>query len=85
MPVQLDSAGAVSHKQAIDKAKGEYRKYQINELAPVEKEYLETVKDISKKAKTQGASILHSLMSVLVRMGMSSILTLQKITRRRRR
>lgn len=47
----LNSAGAVSHKQAIDKAKGEYRKYQINELAPVEKEYLETVKDISKKAK----------------------------------
>ena len=47
----LDSAGTVSHKQAIDKAKGEYRKYQINELAPVEKEYLETVKDISKKAK----------------------------------
>ena len=34
----LDSAGAVSHKQAIDKAKGEYRKYQINELVPVEKE-----------------------------------------------
>ena len=34
-------------------------------------------------AKTQGASILHSLMSVLVRMGMSSILTLQKIYLRR--
>lgn len=47
----LDGAGTVSHQRAIEKAKCEYRKYQTNELAPVEKEYLETVKDISKKAK----------------------------------
>ena len=47
----LDGAGTVSHQQAIEKARSEYRKYQINELAPVERAYLETVKDISKKAK----------------------------------
>ena len=47
----LDGAGTVSHQQAIEKARSEYRKYQTNELAPVERAYLETVKDISKKAK----------------------------------
>lgn len=47
----LDGAGTVSHQRAIEKAKCEYRKYQTNELTPVEKEYLETVKDISTKAK----------------------------------
>ena len=47
----LDGPGTVSHQQALDKAKNEYRKYQTNELAPVEKEYLEAVKDISKKTK----------------------------------
>lgn len=49
--VLLDGPGTVSHQQALDKAKNEYRKYQTNELAPVEKEYLEAVKDISKKTK----------------------------------
>lgn len=47
----LDGAGTVSHQQAIEKARSEYRKYQTNELAPVERAYLETVKDISKIAK----------------------------------
>ena len=47
----LDGAGTVSHQQAIEKARSEYRKYETNELAPVERAYLETVKDISKKAK----------------------------------
>ena len=47
----LDGAGTVSHQQAIEKARSEYRKYQTNEIAPVERAYLETVKDISKKAK----------------------------------
>lgn len=49
----LEGAGTVSHQQAIDKAKGEYRKYQTLELAPVEKEYLEIVKNISKITKNK--------------------------------
>lgn len=49
----LDSAGTVSHKQAIDKAKDEYRKYQTQNLSPVEEEYLLTIKDIERKAKSR--------------------------------
>jgi hypothetical protein len=47
----LDNAGSVSHKQAVDKALDEYRKYQVLTLSPVEKAYLETIKSIEKKAK----------------------------------
>lgn len=47
----LEGAGNVSHKNALEKAKQEYRKYQINTLSPVEKEYLTTIKSIEKKAK----------------------------------
>lgn len=36
----LVGSGSVSHKQAIDKAKAEYRKYQENTLTPVEQAYL---------------------------------------------
>lgn len=47
----LDNAGKISHKQAIDKATAEYRKYQVKELSPVEKEYLNTIKMLDEKAK----------------------------------
>ena len=47
----LDNAGSVSHKQAVDKALDEYRKYQVLTLSPVEKAYLETIKSIEKKVK----------------------------------
>jgi hypothetical protein len=46
---QLDSAGAVSHKQAVVKAEQEYRKYQVKALSPVETAYLESVKQLEKK------------------------------------
>lgn len=46
---KLIGAGTISHDEAIKKAKSEYRKYQVKEISPVEKEYLETLKDISKK------------------------------------
>ncbi len=42
-------AGTVSHNKAIEKAKTEYRKYQVKTISPVEKEYLETLKKISNK------------------------------------
>lgn len=47
----LVGSGSVSHKQAIDKAKSEYRKYQENTLTPVEQAYLESIKDVAKEVK----------------------------------
>lgn len=47
----LVGAGAVSHKQAMDKAKNEYRKYQEITLTPVEQAYLDSIKEVSKEAK----------------------------------
>jgi len=47
----LVGAGGVSHQQAIDKATKEYRKYQENTLAPVERAYLESIKEVSKTVK----------------------------------
>ena len=47
----LVGSGTVSHKQAIDKAKAEYRKYQENTLTPVEQAYLENIKDVAKEVK----------------------------------
>lgn len=47
----LIGAGSVSHKQAIDKAKSEYRKYQETTLTPVEHAYLESIKEVSKEVK----------------------------------
>ena len=47
----LTGAGSVSHKQALEKAKSEYRKYQEITLTPVEKAYLESIKEISKEVK----------------------------------
>lgn len=44
-------AGSVSHKQAMDKASEEYRKYQANMLSSVEKVYLENIKALGKKTK----------------------------------
>lgn len=46
----LDGAGSVSHKQAIEKAEREYRKYVQKTLSPVEKAYLETIKNLDKQA-----------------------------------
>ena len=48
----LEGAGRVSHAQAIAKANEEYQKYQIQNLSPVEEEYLLTIKDIEKQAKS---------------------------------
>lgn len=47
----LQGAGKISRQQALEKAKSEYRKYQVKTLAPVEKAYLKTVKELDKKSK----------------------------------
>ena len=47
----LVGSGSVSHKQAMYKAKSEYRKYQEITLTPVEQVYLESIKEVSKEVK----------------------------------
>ena len=47
----LEGAGSVSHKQAMEKAEQEYRKYQVETLSPVEEAYLETIRETEKLAK----------------------------------
>ena len=47
----LNDPGNISHKDAIDKAKIEYRKYQVKELTEIEKEYLKSINDINRLAE----------------------------------
>ena len=47
----LIDAGTISHEQALEKVRLEYRKYQENTLSPVEKEYIKSVRNIGKIAK----------------------------------
>lgn len=46
----LTTPGHISHQQAIEKAKAEYKKYQIKTITPVEQAYLDTIKSLQKKA-----------------------------------
>ena len=47
----LKGPGSVSHKQAMDKALAEYRKFQVQALSPVEEAYLQTIKTVSRVAE----------------------------------
>ena len=47
----LVGAGKVSHKQAIEKANREYQRFLVQNLSPVEEEYLQTIKEIEKTVK----------------------------------
>lgn len=49
----LTHAGKISHAQAMEKAKAEYKRYQAQTLSPVEKEYLKTIKQLGKTAKIE--------------------------------
>ena len=49
----LTDSGKISHKQALEKAEKEYRKYQKDNLSPVEKSYLESIKQTEKTAKRE--------------------------------
>ena len=49
----LDNAGKISHKQALEKANEEYKKYVNQNLSPVEEVYLQTIKQIEKTAKKE--------------------------------
>lgn len=52
----LSGPGSVSHQQAMDKAREEYRKFQVRELSPVERAYLDTIKALNAKTKNKGNS-----------------------------
>ena len=47
----LNGPGRISHKQAMEKAEQEYRKYEVQNLSPVEEAYLETIRRLDKDAK----------------------------------
>ena len=47
----LDNAGSISHKQAIEKAEGEYQRFIQKNLSPVEESYLNTIRKLNKTAK----------------------------------
>ena len=49
----LTHTGKISHAQAMEKAKAEYKRYQAQTLSPVEEEYLKTIKQLVKTAKTE--------------------------------
>ncbi len=52
----LQGAGTVSHAQEIEKATEEYKKYHVQNLSPVEEEYLESIKNIHSMAKKKRRS-----------------------------
>jgi len=52
----LTNPGQTSHKQAIEKAEKEYRKYQVKTLSPVEEAYLDTIKTVQKRVEKKGGN-----------------------------
>ena len=47
----LQGNGSISHEKAIEKATSEYKKYQQKTLSDVEKDFLNSIKEIENKAK----------------------------------
>jgi len=47
----LDTAGSISHEQAMQKAETEYKKYQSAAISAVERAYLETLEKAEKQLK----------------------------------
>ena len=52
----LTHAGKISHTQAMEKAKAEYKRYQAQTLSPVEEEYLNTIKQLEKRPRQRRKS-----------------------------
>lgn len=50
----LQGTGKISHTQAEEKAKTEFRKYQAKTLSEVEKAYLDSLKQIEQQVKKKG-------------------------------
>mgnify|MGYP002862074774 CR=1 FL=1 len=53
----LIGSGTISHDKAIEKAKLEYKKYQVKTISPVEREYLDTLKELNNKIKRNDKKI----------------------------
>ena len=49
----LEGAGSISHARAIEHAHSEYQKYQARTLSAVEKDYLDTIKLLEEREKSQ--------------------------------
>lgn len=47
----LDGSGKIAHEKAIEKARAEYRKYELENLSPVEQAYFDELKTAAKIAK----------------------------------
>lgn len=47
----LDGPGKITHKKAVEKARAEYRKYELDNPSPVEQAYFEELKKVAKIAK----------------------------------
>ena len=47
----LQGNGSVSHKQAVEKATTEYKKYKTRTLSEVEKDYLDSIKVLEQKTE----------------------------------
>lgn len=47
----LQGNGSILHEKAIEKATSEYKKYQQKTLSDVEKDFLNSIKEIESKAK----------------------------------
>ena len=43
----LTDSGSISHMQAMKKAEAEYKKYKAKTLSDVEKDYLNSIEDLS--------------------------------------
>jgi hypothetical protein len=43
--------GTVTHKQAVDKATDEYRKYKARTLSEVEQDYLDSIQMLERKTE----------------------------------
>ena len=51
----LTDSGKISHNQAIEKARTEYKKYQVKTITPVEEAYLRTIKELNNKASNKNS------------------------------
>ena len=47
----LQGNGSISHKQAVDKATDEYKKYKAKTLSEVETDYLNSIKMLEQKTE----------------------------------
>ena len=47
----LQGNGSVSHKQSVEKASTEYKKYKARTLSEVEKDYLDSIRMLEHKAE----------------------------------